>query len=450
MKKLLHNAYILNEGTRFKGYIEINEEGKIAAIGDGAPSDKLLRYYGESAHDCSGHILMPGVIDSHVHFREPGGEHKATIYTESRAAVAGGVTSFMEMPNTAPATVTAEMLADKMERAARDSVANYSFYIGATDTNLEALRNLDYNKVPGVKLFMGSSTGGMQVEEDSALAGIFSLPVLVAVHCEDEQIIRENMCRVRALYPDEQSAPASWHPQIRSALSCYTSTARAVALAKRFGTRLHVMHLTTAQELDLIREAGAKVTAEACVAHLLFTDSDYPRLGTRIKCNPAVKSALHRDALRSALASGIISTVSTDHAPHTLAEKETSLFKAPSGMPMVQFSLPAMMDLALQMNWEPELVVEKMCHNQALTFGVEERGFIRKGYFADLVELDFDGVTEINASAILSKCGWSPLEGRSLHTQVVTTWVNGHEVFTRNDGIAEAPAQAMPLTFRHG
>ena len=444
---LLHNALIVNEGRHFIGYLSISEDGLIETVREGQPTAEMLAEAGDDARDLEGHLLMPGVIDSHVHFREPGGEHKATIASESRAAVAGGVTSFMEMPNTSPATTTLEALEDKFARAGRDSMANYSFWIGATRSNIDVLRAVDYTRVPGVKLFMGSSTGGMLVDGEDALAQVFQLPVLIAAHCEDEAIISQNTRTVKELYKERiEEPPILWHPQIRSALACYKSSARAVELAKRFGSRLHIMHLTTAEELELLMEGDPKITAEVCVAHLLFSDQNYARLGTLIKCNPAVKSAVHRHALRRALSYGLISTVSTDHAPHTLEEKEQPLFKAPSGMPMVQFSLPVMLDLSMQGEWPLELVVQKMCHSQADIFSVEKRGYLRPGYHADLVEVDLDGVTQITPETILSKCGWSPLMGTALRSRVLTTWVNGRIAYTAAAGPAPASA-AQPLRF---
>ena len=449
MSELLHNAIIINEGNRFHGWVSISSEGIIDDLGEGPAPQVLLSASGVTARDMKGHWLLPGVIDSHVHFREPGMEHKATIAGESRAAAAGGVTSFMEMPNTRPATTSAEALADKMERASRDSVINYSFFAGATSDNLDFLRGCDYSRVPGVKLFMGSSTGGMLVNESDALREIFSLPALIMTHCEQEEIIRENMSRVKGLYP-EGEAPLAWHPEIRSALACYASTARAVALARELGTRLHVAHLTTAEEITLFRPGDPQITAEACVAHLLFTDEDYSTLGTRIKCNPAVKGRRHREALRRAVASGLVATVSTDHAPHTLAEKESGTLDAPSGMPMVQFSLPAMLHMALEEGlWSPETVVERMCHSQARVFGIVGRGFIRKGYRADLVEVDPESETEVNRQTIVSACGWSPLEGRRLRSRVITTRVNGRTVYCHMAPEATGFERlSMPLEFK--
>lgn len=447
-KQLLYNARIVNERKEFDGYLEIGEDGCIANIGTGNVSASLVASYGDCVADLQGHLLMPGVIDSHVHFREPGGEHKADIYSESRAAVAGGVTSYMEMPNTNPPTTTIEALEDKFARAAKSSVANYSFYIGATKDNIEVLRQVDYSRVPGVKLFMGSSTGGMLVDGEEALAEVFKLPVLVAAHCEDEQIIKDNTELVRNLCRGkEDEAGVNWHPEIRSVLACCKSTARAVELAKKYDTRLHILHVTTAPEIAIILDGGDKVSAEVCVAHLMFSDKDYARLGTRIKCNPSVKGELHREILRDGLRQGVFSTVSTDHAPHTLEEKMRGLFTAPSGMPLVQFSLPLMMNEALRGEWPIWFVVEKMCHAQAGIYGIERRGFLRKGFAADLVEVDPNGVTEVSQDTILSKCGWSPIEGTCLRSKVKRTWVNGNVVYTDDLGILPEAPTGLPLRF---
>lgn len=450
MRQILYNALIVNEGRVFKGYVEISDDGLIAEVGEGDAGLDRIAAFGDAATDLHGNWLMPGVIDSHVHFREPGGEHKATIWSESRAAVAGGVTSFMEMPNTTPPTVCVDALEDKFRRAASSSLANYSFWIGAARDNVDELMSVDYSRVPGIKLFMGSSTGGMLVDAEDSLAAIFKLPVLIAAHCEDESTIRRNLETVKTLYAgvDGMVPGVEWHPQIRDVLACYKSTAHAVSLARKYGARLHVMHLTTAHELSLFAAGDRRITAEACVAHLRFTDEDYARLGTRIKCNPAVKSAMHRNALLKAVRDGLVSTISTDHAPHTSEEKARGLFEAPSGMPMVQFSLPAMLDLVHSGSLSVETVVQKMCHAQADVFGVMGRGYVRPGYAADLVQVDPNAVTEVRGETILSKCGWSPLEGEVLRSKVIRTWVNGREVYDHRRGILETDGVAAPLVFR--
>lgn len=449
MPKLLHNAIIINEGRRFKGWLSINNEGRIEAVGEGTPPSDVAQKEGVEIRNVRGRWLMPGVIDSHVHFREPGLTHKATILTESRAAAAGGITSFMEMPNTNPATTTQAALREKQMIASRNSVVNYAFFIGATNDNLDELKQTDFTRVPGIKLFMGSSTGGMLVDGEKALEQIFKLPGVIMAHCEDEAIIRENMARVERLYPDDD-APVALHADIRSTLACLASTRRGLELARKHGARLHVAHLTTAEELALFEAGDNRATAEVCVAHLLFCDEDYAALGTGIKCNPSVKSSRHRLALRKALNDGRIMTVSTDHAPHTRAEKANGTITAPSGMPMIQFSLPAMIDLTHEGVLTPERMVELMCHNQATLFGVKDRGFLRPGYWADIVEVDPDEMTDVNADAILSSCGWSPLEGRSLKGRVMRTLVNGQTVY--NAGNTEPftrMAAAQPLVFNN-
>ncbi len=446
MQLLIYNGILINEGRKSEGYLIISEDGIIECVGEGMPSSELINSFNGNVHDLNGHWLIPGVIDSHVHFREPGLTQKADIYSESRAAVAGGVTSFMEMPNTNPATVSAEALDTKAESASKHSVANYSFYIGATNNNISVLRQIDYTKVPGIKVFMGSSTGGMLVDGGNALEDIFSIPTLIAVHCEDESIIKDNINRITALYP-QGCVPVRWHPSIRSELACYTSTKKAIDYASKYNSKLHIMHLTTQQEIALIKGCGPNVTAEVCVAHLLFSDADYDTLGTRIKCNPAVKSIVHCNALRAAVRDNTICTISTDHAPHTLQEKQGDALTAPSGMPMIQFSLTSMIDLACQGVFTIEDVVDKMCHAQASLYGIEKRGFLRKGYYADMVEIDPCETTVISAPAILSKCAWSPLEGRTLRSKIKGTWVNGAKIYDDTHGINESLRRPMPLRF---
>lgn len=455
MKEIIFNAIIFNRGRRFRGYL-LTRDGKITAVRAGDPSAVELADFDKSERtDLGGHWLLPGVIDSHVHFRDPGLTHKADIATESRAAVAGGVTSFFDMPNTKPPTVTRRALEDKYAHAERCSKANYAFFIGAAADNIEELRSVDYSRVPGIKLFLGSSTGNMCVSDPEALDEIFRLPALIAVHCEDEQTILANAAKVKQLYPQGE-VPVAWHPVIRSELACYLSTRSAVERARRLGTRLHVCHLTTAQELELFRGQGAdrRITCEACVAHLRFTDSDYPRLGSYIKCNPAVKSDASRDALRRALLTGDIDTVSTDHAPHTLEEKEGDAFTAPSGMPMVQFSLRAMLQLTLELpGLTPERVVQLMCHNQADLFGVSGRGYLEPGMWADMVEVNPDGTkTPVSNRDVVSKCGWTPMQGAVLQHEIRRTWVNGVLSFdaANPDLLRSQESAAMPLRFVRG
>lgn len=425
MKKLLYNCLIVNKDRKFHGFVEI-EDNKIIRVSEGHPCSKLVKFYGENAIDLNGHWLIPGVIDSHVHFREPGLTHKADISSESKAAIAGGVTSFIDMPNTRPATLSMADIEAKMAIAAEKSWANYAFYIGASNDNIQELKEADFTKVPGIKIFLGSSTGNMCVSNEKILDEIFALPQLIAVHCEDEDIINSNTSKLKALY-GTQPVPISWHPVVRSELACYKSTLSAIDRARKHGTRLHVCHVSTAEELELTRNES-NVTVEACIPHLWFTDKDYDYKGSLIKCNPAVKSRRHRDTLINSLSDGSIDVVSTDHAPHAFEEKDIqNLFSAPSGMPMVQFSLRAMLKLADEGFLTPERVVRLMCHNQADIFGVDRRGYIDEGYYADLVEIDPKGITApVSNNEVLSKCGWTPMEGEMLPAEVKRVWVNGH------------------------
>lgn len=430
MRQILFNANIVNEGRQFAGYVII-EGDKIAEVGQGAPTEAVIESC-ERAEDLSGAMILPGVIDDQVHFREPGLTHKADIASESRAAVAGGVTSFMDMPNTIPQTTDNKVLEWKFARAGETSVANYSFSIGATNENIELLKSLDYSRICGVKAFLGSSTGNMLVDDKTALEHLFSaIPAIISVHSEDEAIIRAN----REWYVSERGddLPVEFHPLIRSAEACYESTARAVELASRCGTRLHVFHVSTARELTLFSDQpleDKRITAEVCVHHLWFSDRDYARLGNRIKCNPAIKTLADRDALRDALLTGRLDVVATDHAPHLLSEKVGNCLKAASGMPLVQFSLVAMLEMAREGVFSTELVVEKMCHAPAKLYRIDRRGFIRPGYYADLaiVRENPAGHT-ITADDVLSKCGWSPFEGTTMHYHVERTYVNGTEAY---------------------
>lgn len=429
--KLIYNARLVLDRVILTGYVLINED-KIQEVAAGDPDGHLLDVCNQciNAH---GAWLLPGVIDTHVHFREPGLTHKATIASESLAAVAGGVTSYIDMPNVVPPTVTLEALEDKWSRAEKDSVANYSFYVGATAGNVDMLvHDVDYSRVPGVKVFLGSSTGGMLVDDARVLRRIFAeVPALIAVHSEDEMMIRAGMERARQQYGED--VPVQCHPIIRSEEACYLSTRRAVELARELGTRLHVLHLTTARELELFAPgdlASKRITAEACVGHLWFSDQDYLRMGNRIKVNPAIKTVADRDALRRAVASGVIDIVSTDHAPHTLAEKSQKYLKSPSGMPLAQFSLVTMMELARQGWFSIEQVIEKMCHAPARLFGIAGRGYLRTGYQADLVMVEevSQGYT-LSDHDVRSSCGWTPLAGMVAHHRVTHTWVNGMDVY---------------------
>ncbi|BDD07967.1 dihydroorotase [Fulvitalea axinellae] len=420
---LILNANIVNEGEVFSADVLV-KDGLIARIDkdlSGIEADKVI--------DAKGKYLIPGVIDDQVHFREPGLTHKADIYHEARAAVAGGTTTFMEMPNTNPQTVTQELLEKKYQRAAEVSMANYSFYMGATNDNLEEVLKTDPKTVCGVKAFMGSSTGNMLVDNEKTLDSLFSkVDILIATHCEDEATIRANTEEFRAKYGED--VPIECHPLIRSREACLKSSSLAVGLAKKHGTRLHILHISTADELDLFDNSlpleQKKITAEACVHHLWFDDSDYKRKGTHIKWNPAVKTANDREAIWQAIKDGRIDVVATDHAPHTLEEKDNTYFKAPSGGPLVQFSLLAMWEKALEGKISKEKVVELMSHNPAIAFQVEKRGFIREGYHADLVILDPNSSHKVEKTNILSKCGWSPFEGHSFKSTVTHTIVSGH------------------------
>ncbi len=397
--------------------------------------------------DVAGALVMPGVIDDQVHFREPGLTEKAEIRTEAQAAAAGGVTSYMEMPNTRPPATTLALLEEKYARAAEVSAVNYSFYLGATNDNLSEIERIDPQRVCGLKVFMGSSTGNMLVDNEQTLADIFRLsPVLVATHCEDEAAVKANMARARAAFGE--NVPVAMHPIIRSAEACYRSTAHAVELAHKYGGRLHVLHLSTARELTLFEQGvpveEKRITNEVCVHHLWFSEGDYAERGNLIKWNPAVKSAADRDTLRAAVRSGLVDVVATDHAPHLLAEKQNPYLSAPSGGPLVQHSLPAMLTLAAEGIFTVEQVIERMCHAPARLFRVRERGFLRPGYYADIAVVKLNEPWTVSrdnqrpGEQILSKCGWSPLEGLTLSAKVVATWVNGAEVYTAERGVDTA------------
>jgi len=442
---IITNALIVNEGRQQKGSVMIHG-GKIAAVYAGETPAEVPE--GSEMIDAHGKYLLPGIIDSHVHFREPGLTHKGDICSESRAAVAGGVTSYMEMPNTVPQTTSQERLAEKFAIAAQKSFANYSFYIGATNENLDELLKTDFSKICGVKLFMGSSTGNMLVGNREMLEKIFSqTPGLIAVHCEDEETIRKNTELFRARYGED--VPFSCHPAIRSNEACYRSTALAVELAHKYNTRLHVLHLSTAKEINLFRNdvplSQKRITAEVCVHHLWFTDKDYERYGALVKWNPAIKTATDRERLFEALLNGTVDTVATDHAPHTLTEKQNSYFKAPSGGPSIQHSLVAMLEFFHDCHITIEQIVEKMCHHPALIFGIKERGFIRPGYWADLVLVDTAYPWQATPENTHYKCFWSPFEGQKFRSTITHTWVNGNLVYN-NGCFSESPC-GMPLEF---
>ncbi len=421
---VLKNAVVVNEGRQF-GADLIVAGGRIERIGVG------LAAAGGRELDLGGAWLLPGMIDDQVHFREPGFEHKGSIATESRAAVAGGITSYMEMPNCNPQTVTMAALLNKHTRAATASVANYAFYFGATNDNLEAIKGVDVSKACGVKVFMGASTGNMLVDDERTLEGIFaSCPLLIATHCEDTPTITANEARARAEFGD--AIPIQMHPRIRSAEACYKSSSLAVALAKRYASRLHVLHLTTARELELFEPGpvtAKRVTAEACVHHLFFDDAWYPTLGADIKCNPAIKTRADRLALLGAVNDDRIDVIATDHAPHTRQEKSADYLGAPAGLPLVQHALLSLIEHVRAGDMSIERVVGKTAHAPALLFDVRERGFIREGYWADLVVVDPGAATVVDDEPVYAKCAWTPFRGVTFHSRVTHTFVNGNLAF---------------------
>lgn len=426
-KLLIKNAKIVNEGKTTAGDVYV-ENGVIAEI---APSISV-KSNDVQVFDAEGQYLLPGAIDDQVHFREPGLTHKETIESGSRAAVAGGITSFIEMPNTVPQTTTIEKLEEKFRIAENCSVANYSFMFGGTNDNLEEIKKINPKTTAALKLFLGSSTGNMLVDDDKVLEQIFKhSPVLIAAHCEDETTVQNNLRKFREEYGED--IPIEKHPEIRSAEACYLSSSKAVALAKKTGARLHVFHISTARELDLfsnkkpLREK--QITAEVCIHHLWFSDADYANKGTYIKWNPAVKTENDRDALFKALLNDKLDVLATDHAPHTREEKQNVYTKAPSGGPLVQHALPAMLEFHHRGKISLEKIVEKMCHNPAILFQIEKRGYIREGYKADLVLVDLNSPWKVNPENILYKCGWSPFEGTNFKSRVTHTFVNGKLVY---------------------
>lgn len=446
MKTLIHNARLVNEGRTAAGWLLIDGD-IIADLGEGSVPAAVM----ESASaviDAAGRLLLPGAIDEHVHFRDPGFTHKADMATESLAAVAGGVTSFVDMPNTMPMTVTRQAVEDKIRRAAEVSVANYGFFIGATNTNIDELLATDYTRVAGVKLFLGSSTGNLLVDSRSTISRLFAeVPALIAVHAEDNAIIADRLAQIRARYGDVDDLPVDFHPVIRSHEACVAATRLAVETARATGARLHVLHISTAEELQFFEPGpveSKRITAETCPQYLLFTDEQYERLGSRIKCNPAIKRPADRDALRAAVAAGIIDVVATDHAPHLPAEKQGGALKAVSGMPMVQFSLPVMLELAKEGVLTTEQVVEKMAHNPATLLGIERRGFLRRGYYADLTLVDDDVEPyPVTSDKVLSRCGWTPLEGAPLTVRVDMTWVGGQLAWSHGVAIGSVRGSAL-------
>lgn len=423
---LIKNARIVNEGSVVEGDVLI-EAGRIAKI-DSSIGPKSANV---NIIDAEGKYLIPGMIDDQVHFREPGLTHKGDLHSESRAAVAGGITSFMEQPNTKPAATTVEELEKKYQRAAQVSLANYSFNMGASNDNLEELKKVSKRDVAAIKIFMGSSTGNMLVDQQKTLEGIFQLDHQLITHCEDEQTIRTNLEKAKQQYGED--IPMSMHPVIRSEEACYLSSSTAVELAKKYNSRLHVFHISTAKETELFTNkiplAEKRITAEVCVHHLWFDDSQYESKGSHIKWNPAVKQASDREGLWKALLDGRLDVVATDHAPHTLEEKSNKYLNAPSGGPLVQHALPAMMERVHDGIWDIQTMVEKMCHNPAILFRMEDRGYIREGYHADLVLLESNRPWKVSKDNILYKCQWSPFEGTVFKSKVTHTFVNGHLAF---------------------
>lgn len=426
---LIRNAQLINENKIYFADVFIRNEfiEKIDTNGIAMQADRVI--------NAEGLYLIPGVIDDQVHFREPGLTHKGEIYTEARAAVAGGVTSYMEMPNTSPSAVTIDILEEKYTRAAQCSLANYSFFMGTTNTNLDELLRIDATKVCGVKIFMGSSTGNMVVDDSKALERVFAeVKTLIATHCEDDPMIKANLEKLKVEI-GEENIDATYHAKIRSEEACYKSSSYAVELAKKHNTRLHILHISTAKELNLLRNdiplSKKRITAEACIHHLWFSDADYISKGNFIKWNPAIKTAADSTAIFNAILDGRIDVIATDHAPHTIEEKSQSYIKAPSGGPLIQHSLNAMLEFYHNGKISLETIVQKMCHNVAELFEIDRRGFIREGFYADLVLVDLKKKYTVDKSNILYKCNWSPFEGTTFHSLVDTTIVNGIIVYNK-------------------
>ena len=436
---LIKNARIVNQGKTVTADLRIQGQ-RISQIGNG-----LMANAKDHIVEANGRYLIPGMIDDQVHFREPGLTHKGTIASESRAAVAGGITSYMEMPNVDPATTTIEVLEKKYAIAQQHSLANYAFYLGATEDNLEQIKLLDPKKHCGVKVFMGASTGNLLVEDANALEGIFrESPVLIVTHCESGPVIASNLASFKA---QGKAATILEHPIIRDADACYASSSYAVSLAKQYQSQLHVLHITTEKELSLF-EAGPieskHITAEACVHHLWFSDQDYPRLGNLIKCNPAIKSSTDRDALIQALHSNQIDIVATDHAPHTLQEKKQDYSLAPAGLPLVQHALLSLLDHVKHQRLSIEQVVEKTAHNPAKRYAIAQRGFIQEGYFADLVLVDTEQPTTVTQESVLYHCRWTPFINHQFSSSISATWINGQQIFDGQNIIEQAlPSQRL-------
>jgi dihydroorotase len=440
---LICNATLINEG-RLQSSDLLIRHGRIERIGP-----QIAAPPGAQVVDAAGLHLLPGVIDDQVHFREPGLTHKGDIHSESRAAVAGGVTSFMDMPNTRPPTTSQRELDGKYAIAARNAAANYAFFFGATNDNIDAIRRLDPATTCGVKVFMGASTGNMLVDDEATLARIFrDSPVTIATHCESTPLIRANLERAIARYGEE--IPVTEHPRIRSEEACFVSTQQAVNLAREHHAQLHVLHLSTARELALFSAgpvAGKPITAETCIHYLHFCDADYPELGNRIKCNPAIKTAADRDGLLAGLRDGRVNIIATDHAPHTLEEKSSSNYQhAPAGLPLVQDVLLASLELMHLGQLDAGTIVQCMAHNPATRFGVVERGFLREGYWADLVLVDLGAQTEVTSARVLSRCAWSPFEGRTFHSRIHSTWINGELAFDGQQVLEHGAARRIDFS----
>ena len=440
-KIIIRNAKIINEGNTFDSDILIDNE-RIQKIAPSISVDNNV-----CAIDANGRLLIPGMIDDQVHCREPGLTHKADLVTESSAAIAGGITSFMEMPNVEPKTINKSALDDKYNRAKDRCRTNYGFYLGANNTNIEVIKSLSLNDACGIKAFMGASTGNMLIDDPSALELLFEhSPIMVVTHCEDSPTIWKNEAQAREKYGED--VPMSEHPHIRSDLACYKSSSTAINLAKKYDALLHVLHLTSAKEMELFsnkHRSEKRITAEVCVHHLWFDENDYAVHGTNIKCNPAIKTNDDKMALIEALRSGKIDVIATDHAPHTSEEKKSSYFDAPAGLPLVQHALPALFDLVAKQEISMELVVDRACHAPADLFGIESRGYIREGYYADLVLLDINKPNQVTKDNILYKCGWSPFEGHTFKTSIDTTIVNGTIVY--DEGILTGAIVGKRMTF---
>ena len=428
MTTLIHQATIVNEGEQYVGSVLI-KDNHIACIIRG---NDITGITADHIIEAKGQYLLPGCIDDHVHFRDPGLTHKADMYTESHAAARGGVTSVMDMPNCTPQTTTIEALEAKFTDAKEKCLVNHSFYLGATTNNIEEIRRVDPCTICGVKLFMGSSTGGMLVDQNDRIETIFrESPTLIALHCEDQSVISANTARYKE-ETESDDPDVTYHPLIRSEEACYRSTVKAVELAQKTGAKIHIMHISTARELELLQQGSIEnkqVTAEVCLPHLYYTDADYTTYGTRIKCNPAVKTAADREALREALRNKLVDVIGTDHAPHLPADKVGGALKAASGIPTIQYVLPAMLELADKGIITLTEIVEKMAHNPALLYKIKQRGFIREGYHADLVLICPDMPHTVTADEIASKCAWSPFEGHTFRWDITHTWVNGHAAY---------------------